>query len=1011
MVRFLVNRPVAVFMAAFAVLLLGIVASFRIPTSLMPDIAIPEITVRLSYPNGTAREIETNITRPLRNRLLQVANLEDIESQTRDGFAVLKLYYEYGTDTNLSFIEANEKVDAALGYLPRDLERPRVIKASATDIPILNLCVSLEGTYTDEGFLQLSEFSETVLKKRIEQLPNIALADMSGQAKPEIQVRPKRGKLNSLGLSNEVLVEAIEQNNFELGNLLVQNGIYQYNFKFSNPLQQIGDIENIFLNISGRLFRLKELAEVSLKSVEERGLVYSNGKRAIVFAIIKQSGARVYDLKEELEKLVISFKKDYPNLDFSVNQDQTKLLKLSINNLKSSLLLGSILAILILFFFLRDLKSPLIIAVSIPVSLVLSILLMYLCGLSINIISLSGLILGVGMMVDNSIIVIDNINQKLETGMPLGEACAKGTNEIITPLISSILTTCSVFFPLVFLSGITGALFYDQALAVSIGLGSSLLVSILLIPAVFKQLKVKNSKVGKWFAREKESNKFETGYEKGLVYFFKRKWMIYALSIGFFLFGVFLFRNMSYSKLPKISQSETVLEIDWNSNINVHKNWNRIQSLLKDITTYENRFSQIGEQNFLLQQEETQDFSQAKIYLKLPSPQKLAKAKNQIDEKIKKAYPNADFQFNPPKTIFEYIFGGEDEKLVARIYSKKNIQAPLEKELPKIRSQFENGIVSEIPLKESIAIEVLHEALLRYKVEHDKLIDELKTAFGEHSIGNLKTAERFIPINLDYGEIGLKNILEGLFVLNENGKTIPVKNLISTKHIQQYKTITANKAGEYLEFGLNPKSDFMEQLESARNSFKNNPRYDVRFAGSKMEFREMENELIMVVLVALFLLYFIMAAQFESLWQPLVVMLEIPINIGAGLLLLWLFGNTINIMAAIGFVVMSGVVVNDSILKLHTINMLKKEGQGLKEAIFLGGRMRLKSIIMTSLTTILAMFPILFIDGLGAELQRPLALVVIGGLFLGTFISLYFIPIIYHDLSRKLQLKKRKNKV
>ena len=384
MVKFLIKRPIAVFMTTLAFMLLGVVASTRIPTSLMPNISIPEITVQISYPNNTARELETNVVRVVRNQLLQVGNLKDISSETRDGFATLKLSFEYGTNTNLAFVEANEKLDATLNYLPRDLDRPKVIKASATDIPIVNLTVSLKEDFSSEKFLELSDFTETVLKKRIEQLPDIALADVSGLTKPEVLVTPNIQKLQSLGVNSNELINAIKQNNFELGNLLVQNGIYQYNFKFANPLKSKKDIEAIYLNIHDKLFQLQDLAEVQLQPEQDRGLVYVNGKRAIAMAIIKQADARVYELKESLEKVTASFVEDYPNLEFSTNQDQTKLLKLSIDNLKSSLWIGSFLAILIMFFFLQDIKSPLIIAISIPLSLIISVLFMYLFGLSIN---------------------------------------------------------------------------------------------------------------------------------------------------------------------------------------------------------------------------------------------------------------------------------------------------------------------------------------------------------------------------------------------------------------------------------------------------------------------------------------------------------------------------------------------------------------------------------------------------------------------------------------------------
>ncbi len=1001
MVRFLTQRPVAVFMATFAFLLLGIVASSRIPTALMPDIAIPEITVQLSYTNNTARELETNVVRPLRNQLLQVANLKDIETETRDGFATLKLIFDYGTNTDYAFIETNEKVDASLNYLPKDLDRPKVIKASVTDIPVLNLAISLKNEYPDNRFLELSEFSETVIKKRIEQLPDIALADMSGQTASEIIITPNTNKLQSLNITADQLINTIKQNNFEFGNMVVQNGIYQYNFKFSNPLRSKKDIEDIYLNINKKLFQIKNLATVNVVPEKERGLVFINGKRAIALAMIKQADARVYELKEALETLTTAFKTDYPNLEFTTTQDQTKLLKLSIDTLKSSLWIGSLLAILIMFFFLKDIKSPLIIAISIPVSLIISLLLMYLFGLSINIISLSGLILGVGMMIDNAIIVIDNITQKLESGHNLANACIEGTNEIITPLISSVLTTCSVFLPLLFLSGITGALFYDQALAVSIGLFSSLIVSIVLIPVIYKQLKNRNFKFEKWFRLNTKTQHIEDWYEKGYNYFFAKKWIVYTVAISGIVMAIFFFKTMDYSQLPEINQNETILVIDWNENINVKENQNRIQQFLKDIPEIELHFSQTGEQKYLLQRDNTKSLSEASVYIKTKTFDEIKSIKSKLSTNIKKVYPSSSFKFEAPKTIFEYIFGTDKSKLTAQVFSKSSLEVPSEEKLSDVEYLISDKSNSEIPLKQTASIQIIQENVLLYNVDYNSLVNELKTAFNENFIDNLKTAQRFIPIKLNYESKEFDNIINTLFVKNTNEVNIPVKNLIKVNNIEQYKAVKANRNGEYLGYNINVSDNIENDIRRIQDQFKSSKDFNVRFSGSWLELKALNSQLIIVVIVALLLLYFIMAAQFESLWQPLIILLEIPIDIGGALFLLWLFGGTINVMAAIGIVVMSGVIINDSILKIHTINLLRKKGLSVEDAIKQGGKLRLKPILMTSLTTILALTPFLFINGLGAELQKPLALTVIGGMLIGTFISLYFIPLVYNALSKK----------
>lgn len=1004
MVKFLINRPIAVLMTTLAMLLLGLVTSRLLPTSLLPDIAIPEITVQLSYPNNSARELETNIVRPLRNQLLQISNLKDVASESRDGWAKIQLTFDYGTNTDLAFVETNEKIDAALQFLPRDLERPKVIKASASDIPVLNIAVSLAGDYSDEKFMELSEFTETVLKKRIEQLPDVALADLNGLANPEVVIIPDIKKLQSLGITQEDISNAIKQNNFELGNLIVQNGIYQYNFKFSNPVKSVKDIENIFLKLDGKLFQIKDLAKVSLRPKTERGMAYYNGKRAIILAVIKQSDAQVFHLKESLNALTYSFQNDYPDLQFNILQDQSQLLKTSIDNLKQSLVMGSLLAIIIMFFFLKDLQSPLLIAVSIPSSLIVSLLFMYLLGMSINIISLSGLVLGVGMMIDNSIIVIDNINQKLESGTDLLNACAKGTEEIITPLLSSVLTTVSVFFPLVFLSGITGALFYDQALAVAIGLFTSLLVSVLLIPVLFKWFKDKVAFQFKWYNSNRAYLNLEKVYETGYFFFFKRKSLLFLIVTLSFVLGIVLFLKMPYNLLPKIDQTETILTLDWNENINVQENQKRLNTVLKGMGFIETSLSQTGEQQYLLNKENFKSFSEAEVYIKTGSPKNLAQATELLKQKLDE-FPGSVYEFRPPKNILEYIFGDKKSALTAKVFSKTNINLPPESDLPLIESKLGFPIQAQIPIEHTAYLEILHENILLYEVDYTQLVAELKSAFNQNLVDNLKSAQKFIPIKIYYDQDNLQSLLNNLYVKNKNSQLIPIKSLVKISNITKYKSILADRNGEFLSIDLSTKNDEAQIIDAVSANFKTNPLYSVRFSGNYFELKTLSKEIALVIFVSLFLLYFIMAAQFESLWQPLVILLEIPINLGGALLLLWLFEGSIDLMSAIGFVVMSGIVINDSILKIHTINSFLKEGNTVEKSVKKAGKLRFKPILMTSLTTILALGPFLLISGLGSDLQKPLALTVIGGMILGTFVSLYFVPLIFQSLY-KISTKK-----
>ncbi|MEM6805206.1 MAG: efflux RND transporter permease subunit, partial [Bacteroidota bacterium] len=473
MVKFLIHRPIAVLVTALALSILGIMLAYQLPVSLMPDIEIPEITVQVNGKNLSSKELESSVVGALRRELLQVPYLQDIESRSRDGIGILKLRFEYGASIDYAFLDVNEQIDAAMARLPRDIERPNVIKASATDLPVFFLNVSykavLDSLISEDRYLELSEFSEEIIRKRLEQLGEVALVDITGTQYPEIQIEPDLELLQHLGIKEVQLRQLLEEHNVDLGNLIVREGKYQYNVRFSSFLKSASDIAGLYLKVNDRVLQLKELAEVRLLPQKRGGAYFSNGKQAIGLAIIKQADARIADLEEKVKFLVEVFEKDYPELEFSLSQDQTKLLNYSIRNLGQSLLIGSLLAFVILFLFLRNARSPWLIGISIPFSLFLSLLFFYFLKISINIISLSGLILGIGLMIDNAIIVIDNISQYIGRGLSRDEACVKGTNEVIRPLVSSTLTTSAVFFPLIFLSGISGALFWDQALAVSIG--------------------------------------------------------------------------------------------------------------------------------------------------------------------------------------------------------------------------------------------------------------------------------------------------------------------------------------------------------------------------------------------------------------------------------------------------------------------------------------------------------------------------------------------------------------
>jgi len=1011
MVKFLITRPVAVIMTFLAVIMLGIVASGRLPVSLMPDIDIPEITVAVSRPDVSSRELENSVVSVLRRNLLQVPGLDNIQSESRNGSALIRLTFQFGNDINLAFMEVNEKIDGAMNSLPRDLERPRVIKASATDIPVFMLNITLaDNKVGDEKFTELSEFAETVIKKRIEQLPEVAMADITGQIKREIYILPDKKKMQSLGISENDITQAVTLNNINIGSILVKDGKYLYNLEFSSYLKETEDIRNIYLKAGDRLLQLKDFAEIGVRQEQPRGLYYSNNKRGISLAIIKESTAKMSGLESKMTEMISLFRKDYPQMEFEISQDQTRLLDYSLSNLKQSLLAGGILAFFIMFFFLKDAKSPLIIGFSIPATLVISLLFFYLAGLSINVVSLAGLILGIGMMIDNSIVVIENITQWIDRGLSLTEACVKGTNEVITPLISSVLTTCAVFIPLIFLSGISGALFYDQAVAIVIGQGVSLLVGITLLPTIYYLL-YKNGKVGKMtkFVQKINLKGLESWYEGGMDFFFKYRTSTMLTFLAIIILMVWLFATMEKEKFPSIRQDELIIAVDWNENIDAAENLKRVKEMLESsgkVIVQSNSF--IGEQQFLFNRDYDQSYTEAKIYIKATDFTVTKEIENSLHRFMSAGYPGAVITVSPQQNIFEKIFSATESPLVVEVSLMKEKEVPPVPQMlgiiDRLNKRWPDAGISPPPLEDKILLKIDPDKLLLYDVNPNTLYSTLKTSLNSNNIGELRASYEILPIVLSGKEKQISDILSSEFVPNKTGLAIPVSEIVNIQRVHDYKTIKGGLHSEYVPVAMNIRTNKPAMLTAEiRTMLTADRTIDVNFGGALLTGQKLFRELAIVLIVALLLLYFILAAQFESLTQPIIVLLEIPIDIAGALLLVKLWGGTINLMAMIGLIVMSGVIINDSILKVDTINNLRKEGMKLKEAIYTAGSRRLKPIIMVAMASLVSTGPILFSSGIGAELQKPMALALIGGMSLGTVVSLFFIPLAYWYIYRNTE--------
>lgn len=1006
MVRFLLSRPIAVGMTFLALLIFSVILFRTLPISLLPPIDVPQIVIKVNYPNSSPESIEQNVLRPIREGMITLNGLHDLESKAGSEVGDVRLTFDFQTRMELAYIEVNEKIDRLTNSLPKDMPRPQVVRINSNDIPIVRLqVIPKEGV----DFAEVSMLTENVIKKRLEQLEGVALVDINGRQEKVITVTPNKPVMTGLGLKAADLIRAIKDGNSELPGISVEDGQFRYYLRLATKLETAEDVGNLPVRgPSGNTVSLSKVAEVNYALAKPTGFHLFQDKVGLVVTVHKQTSAKMNETMPLIYEAVELFNADYPQVDFELTQDQSSLLNAGINNLQTSLLFGGLFAFAILFVFMGNYRTPIIIGISLPTSLVISFMVFYFFNISINVISLSGLALGLGMLIDNAIIVLDNINRKREEGLPLFEACVSGVNEVQSALISSVLTTLAVFVPLVFLSGVAGALFYDQAVSVAAILCVSLLVAFILLPLLYF-LFFKN----KTKSTLKEDSRLFKGMLKGYKIIYRRLfahpgWSLLVL----FLMIPLLLATVNFLKvegLPPIEKFDVLISLDWNEPINASQNKDRIQNLLGQL---EGKFtvaeSDLGLRQFLLYEGENA-IQQADLYLMFADNEAKENVSKQLQDFFRQNFPQASLEINDAPNAFDQLFNSNRPYFEVRL---KN----LESKRPISASQM-NLWMEQFPIKtwskgpglqegSSVIFKTDLEKLALYGLGVDQLITTIEQLFGNYLITDIRQFGEIIPIQLRNNQLDFQTLLKRNFIYGEEGVPYALSEFIEFSYDSHYKFVTADRAGIYQSLNLNISDPTKHEADIRSWGVERN--LAVEFAGQYFQDQETIKELMGILMVSILLLYFILAAQFESFLQPLIVVFTLPLGVGGAFLVLWLTGTSLNVMSAIGLVVMLGIMVNDAILKIDTINRLRvtyqtKDGllarEALVKALYHAGEIRLKPIVMTSVTTILALIPVVFGAGLGADLQRPLVFSVIGGLTIGTFTALYFIPLAYWFLS------------
>lgn len=999
-------RPIAVLMTFLALMVFSVIVFRTLPISLLPPIDVPQIVIKVNYPNASPEAIEQNVLSPIREGLMTLNGLEDLESKAGSEVGTIRLTFDYGTKMELAYIDVNEKIDRLTNSLPSDLDRPQVIRVNTNDIPVVRVQVIPKEGF---DFTEVSLLTENVLKKRLEQLEGVSLVDINGKKERIITVIPDKAALKALGMSEENVINAIRFGNEELPGISVEDGQFRYYLRLATRVDSPSDIQKLPVTSSeGVTLDLGRVAKVQYEVNEVMGQHLFGEQEGLVITVHKQAAAKMNELLPKVYEAIEIFKEDYPQVDFDLTQDQSVLLNAGISNLQTSLIFGGLFAFGVLFVFMGNYRTPIIIGISLPTSLVISFLVFYFFDISINVISLSGLALGLGMLIDNSIIVLDNITRKRKEGLALFDACAEGVNEVMSALISSVLTTLAVFVPLVFLSGVSGALFFDQAVSVAAILGVSLLVAFILLPMLYHFFFRKKANEP---LMEEDSRFFKMvlkGYKKLYVRIFAKRGLSFAIFLVFIPLGLGLAYLLEVRGLPPIEKFDAVVRIDWNEPIGVEQNKERVMGLLEAMEgRYSKSETDVGVRQFLLFDGES-SLQEANFYFLFETQEEKNTEMERLGGMIRNTFPNALVEISDAPNAFDQLFSSNMPFYEVR-WKDLTTKRPVDEEkmdawlLEFPQQEYSRG--PGLQKEASVVFRLDASRLALYGIQANELQEQVKRLFGAYTITDIKRFGEITPIKLSSERKDFENILRNNYLKGKDGVEYALDNFIRFDYENHYKFVTADKGGVYQSVILEDKDPSSHNAEIIKWGVDRN--LGVSFFGQYFKDRETIQELIGILLVAVLLLYFILSAQFESFVQPLIVIFTLPLGVAGAFMVLLMTGSSLNVMSAIGLVVMLGIMVNDAILKIDTINRLKLKysseltGRGaLEKALFEAGEIRLKPIMMTSVTTILALLPVVFSSGLGADLQRPLVFSVIGGLTIGTFTALYFVPLAYWFVGR-----------
>lgn len=1002
-VAFSIRRPVTVTMLFVAIAVFGVVSYDRLALNLLPEISYPTLTVQTRLEGAAPAEVESLITKPIENAVSVVNNVVRVSSVSRPEVSEVMIEFSWKTSMDFASLDVREKLD--LVQLPPEADKPVLLRFDPSTDPILRVSV-----VSSSGLASARYQAEEFVKADLESVNGVAAVRVSGGLEEEIYVEVQERKMATFGLSIEEVTSRLAQENINLTGGTLQDGESKYLVRTLNEFQRLEEMEEIILALrNGAPIHLRDVGRVTSGFKERNIITRLNGKESVEMAVFKAADANTVSVadgvQQRLGDLAVSYQGKRDSLQFQVVFDQSTFIRQSIDEVLNTAMLGGILAIVVLLLFLRSLKSTLIIGLSIPISIVATFFLMYAFRVSLNIMSLSGLALGIGMLVDNSIVVLESIFRYRSQGFSARDAANRGAGEVGQAVTASTLTTICVFVPIVFVEGVAGQLFADQALTVTFSLTASLVVAIMLIPMLSSLGGKESGRVTAPQSLSSAAPRFARPYLWLLDNALRHR--LPAVLCALLLLGasIFTFRGVGTELIPEVSQGEFVIDFEVAPGTPLEETARRMaqaEELIQAQPDVENVYSIIGagSQSAVSALQEKENIGQALVKLRKGL---LHDKETEVMETLRTRLSRLaalEYRFSRPtlfsfKTPVEVIVQGYNlnalkanaeglAQRLALISGLRDIRSSTEGGNPEVHIEFDRRKLAGYGLNINQAA-----GLIRNKVQGD-----VPTEFTQR---DRKVDIRVRVREEDRGTLtDLRNLM-----LNTSTSNLPI-HLVSVADValaegpteirrvgpQRAAVITASLSGRDLQ-------SVVSDINQVLSEFSLPADFSAYVGGQSEERAVAFQSMRFAILLAVFLVYLVMASQFESLVQPFIIMFSIPfalVGVAAGLLLT---GQVVNVVVLIGAVILAGIVVNNSIVLIDLTNHLCRAGKSRFEAVREACRVRLRPILMTTMTTVLGLLPMALSWGEGAELRVPLAVTVIGGLISSTLLTLILVPVLY----------------